>query len=271
MSDVHGADQLEARRAEDRGLLALVLIGGSYAIIGVVALAIIIIGAIIVYYAMHDASADSVRLDKGLGLLNNLVAAVFPMIAAWIGAVIAYYFARENFEAATKGATDLLQGFRDDRLRQVPASQAMIPASQMVVAKTTSENDKSLNGAIFKRFKDKGLGRILVLSDDGTGKGVFHDSVVLDYLVAAADGASIDQITFGQMLDDKEKAALLEQSVVFVRPETTLADVRSEMDRASKASSKTVRDAFVTQTGQRKEPVMGYLSDMDIGKFGSFA
>lgn len=266
MGDHVSSDSLESQRADHRRALAFLLIRGSYIIVALVAAAIVAVGAVIIW----NAGADAGKIDKGLGLLNNLVAAIFPMVAAWIGAVIAYYFARENFEAATKGASDLLQGFRSDRLGQISASQVMIPASRITVAKTPADDAQSLKGDILDRIKAKKQGRVVVLSDDGRGRGVFHDGTVLEFLTSAAAAAPIETLTLADILKDETMAEVLAKSVVYVRPEATLADVRNEMERASKDSPKTVRDAFVTQTGKSSEQVVGYLSDVDIAKYGSY-
>ena len=151
--------------------LANRLVVGSYLLIGAVAQSVVLVAASIIRFQPAPTADPSVFVDKGLGLLNNLVSAIFPLIAAWIGAVIAYYFARENFEAATKSANDLLMGMQRDRLARIPASEAMVPRVKLTVATTPKENGEALNGSIFKRFQDRNLGRMIIVDDDNRGKG----------------------------------------------------------------------------------------------------
>ncbi len=192
----------ESKRDAHRTKLAGLLIGGSCAIVGTVALATVAVGATIVWLGMKDGVGDGTTVDKGLGLLEKLLAAIFPMVAAWVGAVIAYCFARDNFEAATKGATDLLHGFRGDRLGQISASQVMIPASRITAVRTPADNGQLLKTDVLDRFKAKKQGRIVVLNEDGSGKGFFHESVVLDFLTSAAASMPIESVTLGDMLGE---------------------------------------------------------------------
>ena len=145
MSDVAEQGTLEVQNAEHRMTLAKLLIRLSYWIIGLVAAAVAIVAFVIVIEVIRGGGGNAARLDKGIGLLNNLVAALFPMLAAWIGALIAYYFARENFEAATKSATEMFQGLRDERLRRIAVADVMIPEAKLTVARSPSEDSKSLN------------------------------------------------------------------------------------------------------------------------------
>jgi CBS domain-containing protein len=76
-------------------------------------------------------------------------------------------------------------------------------------------------------------------------------------------------VTLGVLLADPEVARVLASSVVYVWPDATLAEVRRKMDEASKSAPGSVRDALVTATGRADEPLLGYITDIDLAEKGA--
>src|SRR6185437_8623600 len=60
--------------------------------------------------------------DIAKTVFNTLI----PMFGTWVGTVIAFYFARENYETAAKATKDLVGQLGDDRLKQIPVKDAWI-------------------------------------------------------------------------------------------------------------------------------------------------
>jgi hypothetical protein len=44
--------------------------------------------------------------DKGAAA-QNVLHTVLPLVGTWVGTIIAFYFTKENFEAATRSVTDM--------------------------------------------------------------------------------------------------------------------------------------------------------------------
>src|SRR5271155_1830489 len=38
---------------------------------------------------------------------QNVLGSVLPLLGTWVGTILAYYFSKENFEAATKSVTEM--------------------------------------------------------------------------------------------------------------------------------------------------------------------
>lgn len=253
-------EDLEARG--DRKVVARWVLLGSFIIIGGVSVATAAF-AIIGYLAPQNGRIDP---EKAAASLTVLLNALLPVMGAWIGALIAFYFARDNYIAATESAKVLL-GDRTPQLETIAAGDAMIKLPQMEVVRTPEEDAKPVKGQILDRFVAKGLSRLPVLTTGNKPKGVVHDSVVQQFLIEQPANAAP---TLAHMLADQKVAKRLAESAAYVAATATLKDVKAAMDRRSKETSSSCRDVLVTTTGDDKGEVVGYISDMDLAKRGAF-
>ncbi|MFZ3310922.1 MAG: hypothetical protein WA280_16295, partial [Xanthobacteraceae bacterium] len=67
------------------------------------------------------------------------------------------------------------------------------------------------------------------------------------------------QLTFADMLQDPNVLNQISKLVVFVSANTTLADAKSALDKVSGA-----QDIIVTATGNATDPMLGWLSNVDL-------
>jgi CBS domain-containing protein len=214
--------------------------------------------------------------------LDKILTAVLPLLGAWIGAIIAFYFGRENYDAAVRNVREIIRVQTPDKLESIFVKDVMVPAAKLVTAATPSEDAKPLQAGILPRLEERGLGRLIVVTGgtattdnappaSAVAKGVVHDSVINRFIATRlAAGAATGQVTLGALLADAEVARLLSSAVVYVTPDATLADVRRKMDEASKSASASVRDVLVTAGGKAGEPLLGYLTDIDLADKGTF-
>ena len=88
----------------------------------VVSLAAIIL-VLLVVLAVYSAPNEQ-RTDTAKDVLN----AVLPLIASWVGTVLAYYYSRENLSAATRSATELARNMTGaEKLRSLAARETLMP------------------------------------------------------------------------------------------------------------------------------------------------
>jgi len=79
-----------------------------------------------------------------------------------------------------------------------------------------------------------------------------------------AGRTSAADLTLKDLLDsDTKLAAMFESSFAFVSESATLADAKAEMERVQQATG-SCNDVFVTRTGARAEPVVGWVTDNTI-------
>jgi hypothetical protein len=237
---------------------------------GLIAL-LLVAAAMIALAAWQAKATNGVWATQIQTMLNTMLTAVLPLLGAWVGAIITFYFSRETYEAAAQNVHQAMQtGGQGTDLKTILAKDIMIGEKGLTYINTPSYDAKLLDSDILPQFKDRG--RIVILRDpDNTGLGVVHDGNVKGFLAdKGKTGTDINTITLKHLLDDKDLRTLLDSSVIYVSPTTTLADVKQRMEEASKNRPIAVRDAFVTTSGDSKEKVIGYVTDIDIAKRGAF-
>lgn len=229
-----------SRRSGDawtRTLIALVVVGASLVCI------VAISGFAIV---LADDTADMSRL---------VFTSVLPLLGTWVGTVLAFYFARENLEAATT-STLALSGRETAR----PVTDVMIPEADFIAydmgASDTADAIKLSAVRAKMREIDPPSRRLPIRDASRVVVYVIHDST----LTAFADKhrKTIDEIaemTIGDFVADPEYKALIEANG-FIPENATVADARRVM-----ASIEHCNDVFVTATGKRDERAIGWLTN----------
>ncbi|MBV7336890.1 hypothetical protein KFU94_53410 [Chloroflexi bacterium TSY] len=88
-----------------------------------------VIGIIILSTTIIAAASEGMSSDAAQHVLNT----VLPLFGTWVGTVLAYYFSRENFDAATASTQRLVRQLSpEERLRSIPVSEVTIKIQDMV-------------------------------------------------------------------------------------------------------------------------------------------
>lgn len=257
------------------GALATKLIRYSFAIIGVLILAMILLAIASATVWKEGDIGEEYRL-----VLDKIMTGILPLFGAWVGAIIAFYFGRDNYDAAARNVRQAIVATGGAPLESIYVKSVMVPANKLVTAAMPAEENTELQSGIMPRLEQRGLGRLVIVDGaampdhapaaGAVAKGVVHDSVI-NRFIANQMGQNVDKakITLGSLLADADVARLLSAAVVYVTPEATLADVRRKMDEASRDAPATVRDALVTATGKAGEPLLGYVTDINLAEQGA--
>ncbi|APR87677.1 hypothetical protein A7982_13026 [Minicystis rosea] len=190
-------------------------------------------------------------------------ASVVPLFGSWIGTVLAYYFAKDNLAAATSSVATLARGALDfGRLRSVAVKDRMLDRSRIVtlpdaMAKPLAKLDAVPLEAIIDFLAARGVNRVPIFDDTGAIRHLIHlssiDRFVREQALAGVDVASL---TFKDLVSDPKLAALFAESFDVVAPTATLAEAKAKMDAKS-----LCEDVFVTRSGDRGAPVIGWITD----------
>jgi hypothetical protein len=190
---------------------------------------------------------------------DQVFSAVVPLFGTWVGTVLAFYFARQNFESASRSMQGLVDRLSpEEQLRSTPVRDVMIKASEIVAIRlkpTETEADipfASIEGALSPKVT-----RVPILNADGAVRYVLHQSLIYKVKAAQAPGATP---TLKDMLADDALRKLAE-ALAFVKTDASLADAKRAMDAVSGC-----QDVFVTQNGKREEPVLGWLDNARMAK-----
>ena len=228
----------ERRSTADRLATGVVLLAG----------AILLTLVVITMITTSDPSGDS----------KSILNAVLPLIASWVGTVLAYYYSRENLQAATRSATEIARGLSGaEKLKTLVARETMIPFDRidaMAVTDATPLRD------IIAFLKQRGRQRLPIFGDGRTVQYIVHLSTINDCIgQAALEGKAVHDLTFGDLLQDPARRTILADSFAVIPEAATLADAKAALEQV-----RGREDVFVTRTGGRTEAVLGWITDNDL-------
>jgi len=196
--------------------------------------------------------------------IKYVSATILPLLASWVGTILAFYFSKENLAAATQSVTELSKTLSSlDKLKSFPVSQKMRPFSAITFEQIDAGNeDKENLIALLKKFAR--FERIIILDSHNVVRLLVYRSIVERYISQVATGASapasghnLDQLTLKDLITSSaDMQQLITGSFGFVAQSATLADAKQVMDKIRNCG-----DVFVTQTGQPTEPLLGWVTD----------
>jgi CBS domain-containing protein len=227
-----------ARRTADRLAYWVVTIAG------------VVLTALVVLTVFYAGD----RADASKDVLN----AVLPLLASWVGTVLAYYYSRENLNAATRSATEIARELSgSERLKEILVKDTMIGRDRidtMTVAPETPLRD------IIGFLKQRGRQRLPIFDENGAVRYIVHLSTINDCLgQAALDGKPVTDLTFADLLAEPARRKMLADSFAAVPETATLADAKAALEQG-----RGREDVFITRSGSRAEPVLGWITDNDL-------
>lgn len=200
---------------------------------------------------------------------KNVFNSMLPVVGTWIGTVIAYYYSKENFEAANKSVRDMVgQMTAMEKLQSIPAADKMIPKDKMI--SETADDDKIAAVQLAKlveRMTSSKYNRLPVLLSSGAPRYVIHRSLIDKYLTSAALSGKytmeqLNGLTLKNLVDeDAELRSIIEQGYGVIAEKASLADAKQAMDRRPGC-----QDVFVTKGGTDKEPIIGWITNVIIAE-----
>jgi hypothetical protein len=239
--------------SKDLFRLATIIIIGSFAIIGII--------IFLFYYSAGNQS------------MQTMLTATLPLIGAWVGAVIAFYFSSKNLESATKSVQNLVVGLSgQQKLKTIPAKEKMIPKSEIHYAQGDDDTKLVLTDMLVSLEKTGKGDRVPVLSSKEIPRYVIHRSVIDKFVAKSAVKTAADPskaenlqtlstqlsgLTLNDLIAGQPE---LKHSFGVVSEESTLADVKALMD----ALGKQCQDVFVTKKGSYTEPIVGWVTNAII-------
>jgi hypothetical protein len=233
----------EITNNRNRTILTLIIVSSGIVLIALLALIIILL------------ASDEEQFESAKWVFN----AIIPLIASWIGTVIAFYFGRENFESATRQAMALTRETLDD----LSVENIMINVKTIVYRKIDEADDtKSLLNPIITLYKDIDKDRIPIFSPLLKPRFVIQRSTMIDYINSKQ--STKPDLNLKDMLNDNPKKFSFEASegFVVVSRTNTVEEALNKMN-----SIKGCQDVFVTDSGKETGEVIGWLTNTMINRF----
>lgn len=245
---------------ELRGRLAQVVTMWAMAVIVTLGILMLLITG---YHAVlaNDKDARAQFIETG----KYIFAAIVPVVAAWVGTVMAFYFGKENFKAATDSVSQIARQFTSqDKLGQTLVDQigkAIADVAPLRLAAGQTKDDITLDKLDEKMTaKAPPFERLPVLKESGAPLMVVHRSVLNDFLLQEKNknaAKTTDKFTLTDLV--KANDWLEKDSFATVAPTASAADAKTSM-----AQHKGCADVFVTTDGTPATPVSRWITNVDL-------
>jgi len=212
---------------------------------------------LLLIFSVFSVTALAITIIVKNGEATTVMSAVLPLLGSWVGTVLAFYFSKDNFAAATKSVSDMAkQVTTQDKLATTLARDKMIPRDKMFIL--DSPETEKLNDILAKLNADKRGSRIPFLGNNDLPRYIIHRSVIDRFLAdkAMAGAQNLGDLTLGDLLQDATIKQKIDQGFATVKEDATLADVKAEMDK-----SRDCQDVFVTKNGGRNEAILGWITN----------
>jgi hypothetical protein len=207
--------------------------------------------------------------DQIFSNVKDILVMILPLIGAWVGTVLAFYFSKENFKAASDSTRDLFRAFKstEEKLEAIRVADVMIKAEAMVML-ILDKDEKLIKlkadiiDGILEKDKDKQFNRLPVLTDKMYPKYIIHRSLFDKYFVKMTLAASkLEDLTLADMSGDSELGNLLAKSFGTIKESSNLAEVKHLIDNVPNC-----QDVFVTENGDPNSKVIGWITNVIVAK-----
>jgi len=185
---------------------------------------------------------------------------IVPLIASWVGAVMAFYFGRDNYDAATQNVLALNRETLDD----LSVENIMIITKTIVSLKVDEgeESHKGLND-ILVLYKQIDKDRVPVFHKSNRPRFIIHRSTISDFLQKNATNKEINLEALVNAEGNKNKFRYnTEKGFVTVSRNTSLSVAMKKMEQLNGC-----QDVFVTENGGENGVVLGWLTNSLINRF----
>jgi hypothetical protein len=190
--------------------------------------------------------------------------ALLPLLGTWVGTVLAYYFSRKNFESASQSVERMVTLTVEQKLGQIFVEQEMMRPGQITLYQIPA--GKTLKDVPLKDLRSKLGGKITrvpIVDSNNVILFIVHQSGLFKFLAERAlegKAADIDKLTLQDLVDDAELKDWV-TNIAFVSEQASVADAKNKMEQ-----QKGCQDLIVTKTGSKTEPMLGWMTNVDIGR-----
>ena len=224
-------------------------------------LSIIIIGISLVLLLLAMYSIDAVEW-------KTVFTAIIGLVGTWVGTVLAFYFTKENFDAASASTQKLVDSITTkEKLNSIKVKEAMIPLSGIKYLKL--DPDKKLTEYFLVDVLKKHLSehnRLPILKTDGTIYGIAHKSLIVEFIAEQViSGQSTQDLNLQLLMDNRNYGDRIRKGYSSVKENDSLITAKTLMENLS-VGKIICSDIFVTKDGTIKTEVIGWITNIEITK-----
>lgn len=226
--------------------------------------------SVLLIVIMLMASFIAIYRDGGITPKSQAIKDIFtmllPVIGTWIGTVIAFYFSRENFQAAGEQAKSLAQLNLPTENSDAPAIRVMQLLSDNSVKKLFLDEDNGLEKFRNKKLKseilddylkDARITRLPILDSSKKIIYVIHQASITNFMVNRENNTDL---TIRDLLESDKDDVLTRFATASI--DDKLSDVKAKLDK-----DPCCKDVFITLDGSRDSPAVGWITNVRLEEY----
>lgn len=234
---------------------------------GYIALIITILSASITL--MIAIRAMFLKIDTPLDFVGQTL---LPLIGTWMGAVLAYYFAKGQQDAAFVQQDKLIDKITlEKRLESMKVADVMIKFQEIkgldfdeyyndkkkTIIKDILQNEKLKDYNRFLFFQERKLKFII-------HRSIFDRFISIKISETGVSKEQIEKLTLKDIIDsdDAKIRAYVHEGLEFLSANKNLYQAKLVMD-----SNKACEDIFITLSGKNEEEVLGWIPDTLLAEY----
>jgi len=217
---------------------------------------------ITVFIAIYILLSPNKSGDINLSFIGQTL---LPLWGTWIGTVLAYYFGKANFEAASKSYQDVIKTLTpEEKIDKLLVKDVMLTLNKIEYLDYEVEKPIPINDILgYPRFKE--YNRYAVFDKNKVIKYMIHRStffefIYLKYTDFKNEGKNPDNeiLTLDDLLtyNNEKIKNMLSRGFGFVSINATLLDAKRVIDSIDEC-----KDVFITENGKSTEPVLGLITN----------
>jgi hypothetical protein len=185
-----------------------------------------------------------------------------PVFASWVGTVLAYYFGRENFESANSQVRQMIDKLSPEQRAAAPIDSIMRKLDVTTHVKLPGAQGEAQVPLTDLRTKLVGdVSRLPVVDPSSVAKYMIHGSTIDRYL--AGGGKETDTLAAFIAECAKNGTAFdAGRGFVLAAAKDTIQAAKEKLDRQT-----ACQDIFITADGKPDQPLLGWVSNVRLGKF----
>lgn len=218
---------------------------------------IILFGSLLVLFGLALA-VIIVDKTKTITIFNT----VLPVVASWVGTILAFYFGRENFESANKQVRDIMKKTEGVSSKTVNITTIMKPFADMksYPLSQDKQEDKVKLSELQELLEGK-VNRLPIVDVNNVVKYMIHEASIDKYIAKGGN----ENNSLADFLKERKSQNVefgLNHAFVVVGEKASVLEANAKMDEYP-----FVRDVFVTRGGTPNEPYIGWASNVRLIKF----
>jgi hypothetical protein len=173
MPEIQTPDQESSLEVSSRRFLTFLVV--SLSVVGIVTLGIFSI----------SSGSETDRFDR----IKFVTATILPVLASWVGTIMAFYFSKENFMAATQSVAELTKSITGaEKLKSISVADKMRSRDKITFEQIPPGQESTTKlGDLQTKYSS--LERILIMDQNFVMRYLIDKSMIDRYLSGVATGA----------------------------------------------------------------------------------